>query len=263
MTEGPATLNKGEIAWKMPVLQVFSVVLLGIALVYSTEICYETDYAIIKCGPPGKDGLPGTPGINGLNGEKGERGPIGPAGLPGLDGRPGPKGEQGPQGEKGEQGDIGASELEDLKLQLDLLDGRVVKMQSNLVSLRKAAFAFSKGAKIAGDKIYISNGTQAVYGVGKVTCNMAGGQLASPQNNDENKAVLTIRTQYGVSPFLGINDIVIEGKFTYPNGEAIIYTNWSPGEPNKDGAENCVEMFDTGKWNDKSCGEKRLVICEF
>ncbi|XP_056423933.1 pulmonary surfactant-associated protein D-like [Hyla sarda] len=245
----------------MPVLQVFSMVLLGIALVYSTEICQETDYTNIKCGAPGKDGLPGTPGKNGLNG----RGPTGPAGPPGLDGRPGTKGEQGPQGVKGEGGDIGASVLEALKLQLGLLDGRVVKMQSNLVSLRKAvsAFALSKGVKIVGDKIYVSNGTQAVYGVGKVTCNTAGGQLASPQNNDENQAVLAIRTQYGVSPFLGINDIVIEGKFTYPNGEAIIYTNWSPNEPNKDGAENCVEMFDTGKWNDKSCGEKRLIICEF
>ncbi|XP_056419611.1 mannose-binding protein-like [Hyla sarda] len=123
----------------MPVLQVFSMVLLGIALVYSTEICYETDYTLIKCGAPGKDGLPGTHGINGLNGEKGERGPIGPAGPPGLDGRPGPKGEQGPQGEKGERGDSGASVLEVLKLQLGLLDGRIMKMQSNMVSLRKAS----------------------------------------------------------------------------------------------------------------------------
>ncbi|XP_056423932.1 pulmonary surfactant-associated protein D-like [Hyla sarda] len=246
----------------MPVLQVFSVVLLGIALVYSTEICYETDYTLIKCGAPGKDGLPGTHGKNGLNGEKGERGPIGPAGPPGLDGRPGPKGEQGPQGVKGERGDSGASVLEALKLQLGLLDGRIMKMQSNLVSLRKA-FALYKGVKIAGDKIYISDGTQAVYDVAKSTCTMAGAQLASPQNSDENQAVLAIRTQYGVSPFLGINDIMTEGTFRYSNGEVISYTNWAPNEPNQSGAENCVEMYETGKWNDRSCGEKRLVICEF
>ncbi|XP_056423934.1 pulmonary surfactant-associated protein D-like [Hyla sarda] len=246
----------------MPVLQVFSVVLLGISLVYSTEICQETNYTIIKCGAPGKDGLPGTQGINGLNGEKGAQGPVGPAGPPGLEGRPGPKGEKGPQGEKGERGDSGASVLEALKLQLGVLDGKVTKLQSNLVSLRKA-FALYRGVKLAGDKIYISDDTQAVYDVAKSTCTMAGAQLASPQNNDENQAVLTIRTQYGVSPYLGINDIMTEGTYRLPNGNVISYTNWAPNEPNQGAGEDCVEMYDTGKWNDRSCGEKRLVICEF
>ncbi|XP_069835333.1 pulmonary surfactant-associated protein D-like [Dendropsophus ebraccatus] len=127
----------------------------------------------------------------------------------------------------------------------------------------KKAFGASKGARIVGDKIYVSDGTQGNYNAAKSACTNAGGQMASPQNNDENQAVLVIRNQYGVAAWLGMNDIVTEGSFRYPNGNPIIYLNWSPGEPNNLGDEDCVEMYDNGKWNDKSCGDNRLVICEF
>ncbi|XP_069812456.1 pulmonary surfactant-associated protein D [Dendropsophus ebraccatus] len=250
------------IAWNMHIPSVFSVLVLGIALAHSTQICQESDYTIVKCGAPGRDGLPGKDGKNGLNGDKGEQGPRGPPGLPGVDGRPGRDGEQGPRGEKGERGDIGTSVLEALKLQLSSMDGRITKVQSNLGALKKA-FGFFKGVRVVGDKFYVSDGTQTTYEGAKSACANAGGQLASPQNSDENQAVLVIRNQYGVAPYLGINDILTEGTFRYSTGNGLIYTNWFSGEPNNLGDEDCVEMYDNGKWNDKSCGEKRLVICEY
>lgn len=61
-----------------------------------------------------------------------------------------------------------------------------------------------------------------------------------------------------------MTDVRTEGKFIYPTGEALVYSNWAPKEPNNyGGAENCVEIYTNGQWNDKSCGEKRLVVCEF
>ncbi|CAJ0932376.1 unnamed protein product [Ranitomeya imitator] len=129
---------------------------------------------------------------------------------------------------------------------------------------RQTALTFYKEATAAGDKIFVSKGEQATYNDAKLACTNAGGQLASPQNAEENKAVLDFCKMYKVFPYLGINDLLIEGSFRYPNGEMLSYSNWSDKEPNNDqGVEDCVEMYDNGKWNDKNCNEKRLIICEF
>lgn len=95
-------------------------------------------------------------------------------------------------------------------------------------------------------------------------CKQAGGQLASPRSAAENTAIQQLITAHNKAAFLSMTDVRTEGKFIYPTGEALIYSNWAPGEPNNNGgAENCVEIFTNGQWNDKSCGEKRLVVCEF
>ncbi|XP_075073242.1 pulmonary surfactant-associated protein D-like [Mixophyes fleayi] len=250
----------------MPALQILCVLLFLPLVLSSTQICHDPDhnaYSIITCGAPGKDGQPGTAGKNGLKGEKGEQGLPGPAGPPGVAGPPGPRGEQGPAGQKGDKGNSGASALEDLKMQISVLNGQLSELQSKLTK-QKAAFTYFKGRATSGERFYVSNGEKANYNDARDACAKAGSQLASPRNAAENQAVLAIRSQYRLSPFLGINDLQTQGTFRYPGGEKIAYSNWSPGEPNNDhGVEHCVEMYDNGKWNDKSCKEKRLIICEF
>lgn len=91
--------------------------------------------------------------------------------------------------------------------------------------------------------------------------------MASPRSETENEALSQLVTAQNKAAFLSMTDIKTEGNFTYPTGEPLVYANWAPGEPNNNGgssgAENCVEIFPNGKWNDKACGELRLVICEF
>lgn len=95
-------------------------------------------------------------------------------------------------------------------------------------------------------------------------CTQAGGQLASPRSAAENEALQQLVTAQNKIAFLSMTDATTEGKFTYPTGETLVYSNWAPGEPNNNGgAENCVEILTNGKWNDKNCKEQRLVICEF
>ncbi|XP_073542093.1 pulmonary surfactant-associated protein D-like [Phyllobates terribilis] len=212
-------------------------------------------------GDPGPPGEPGTPGIRGSFGPPGKEGPRGNTGLIGLPGHKGEKGAigaQGLQGSKGEKGDnCGQSAHE-----ISLMDERIMKLQLNLATLRKA-FAFFIGLKQSGDKIYVSDGTKATYDVAKTICTSAGGQLASPQSDDENQSMLSLRAKYGVSAYLGITDMLTEGTFKYANGDSLVYTNWNKGEPNQAGEEDCVEMQDSGKWNDRNCEEQRLIICEF
>lgn len=95
-------------------------------------------------------------------------------------------------------------------------------------------------------------------------CSKAGGQVASPRSAAENAALQELITAQNKAAFLGMTDSKKEGTFVYPSGEPLVYSNWVSGEPNNaGGVENCVEMFTNGKWNDKNCGEQRLVVCEF
>lgn len=115
------------------------------------------------------------------------------------------------------------------------------------------------------DKIFSSNGSVGTFETARETCSLAGGQLASPKNPAENVAIKKIVQKYDRSAFLGINDRHGEGIFQYLNGETAWYFNWVSGEPNAMGRRNedCINMYETGKWSNIPCESHQLVICEF
>ncbi|XP_024065898.1 pulmonary surfactant-associated protein D-like isoform X2 [Terrapene carolina triunguis] len=218
----------------------FHILLLGMSLVreYSSSQCTCEEKAntctFIPCGIPGSNGLPGRDGKEGPKGEKGELGLRGTQGLPGKAGPSGPKGEKGSVGERGPTG---------------LSGGQVL--------------LFPNGMTV-GEKIFKTEGSEGNFETSKAACSQAGGLLASPRNSAENSAIQQIAARHKKMPFLGINDIQTEGTFKHLNGEALGYSNWASNEPNNsEGIEDCVEIHSSGKWNDKSCAEKRLIICEY
>lgn len=114
----------------------------------------------------------------------------------------------------------------------------------------------------AGEKIYVTNGAEGDFETAKLTCNHFGSQIASPKNADENKAVLKLSAMLGRKAFLGMNDQETEGDFKHLSGNPMEYANWAPNEPNGE-HEDCIEMYMDGKWNDNSCNNSMLIICEF
>ena len=40
------------------------------------------------------------------------------------------------------------------------------------------------------------------------------------------------------------------------------YDNWSPGQPDNFGNEDCVQLYNTGLWNDLSCNTQNGFICK-
>ena len=64
----------------------------------------------------------------------------------------------------------------------------------------------------------------------------------------------------------GGNDLDLEGQYKWDYSKTTFnYTNWLPGEPNGDSNMNtrdCVDMFWTGQWNDRTCTHLGPFICE-
>ncbi|XP_032642210.1 pulmonary surfactant-associated protein D-like [Chelonoidis abingdonii] len=180
-------------------------------------------------------------------------------GLPGKDGSPGPKGDRGAEGPKG---DCGGTECELLKTEISDLQEQLKTLKATVSQIQKA-WIFQNGNS-ASEKTFVANGAEGDFETSKATCSQAGGLIASPRNSAENSAIQQIVVRHNKVAYIGINDIQTEGSFKYLSGEAIEYSNWAAREPNNvGGIEDCVEVYSDGRWNDKSCNEKRLIICEF
>lgn len=145
---------------------------------------------------------------------------------------------------------------------MEALNQKLQHLEAAFSHYQKAAL-FPDGRSV-GDKIFRTANSEKPFEDAQEMCRQAGGQLASPRSASENAAIQQLITAHNKAAFLSMTDVGTEGKFTYPSGEPLVYSNWAPGEPNNNGgAENCVEIFTNGQWNDKACGEQRLVICEF
>ncbi|ELK31330.1 Pulmonary surfactant-associated protein D [Myotis davidii] len=193
----------------------------------------------------------------------GPAGRSGPQGPPGARGPPGLKGDRGAPGERGPKGESGLSEITALRQQVEALQGQVRQLQGAFLQYKKVEL-FPNGRGI-GQKVFKSAGFLKTFYEARQVCAQAGGQLPSPRSAAENHALqLLLEAENKGAAFLSMTDFKTRGSFTYPGGKTLVYSNWNPGEPNnKGGKEHCVEIYTTGKWNDKSCGERRLVICEF
>ena len=68
---------------------------------------------------------------------------------------------------------------------------------------------------------------------------------------------------YAHFTWIGLNDRSVEGTFVWSNGEAVTYTNWTAGEPNNSGNEDCAHIWSSGTWNDIPCtGYPTPYVCE-
>jgi glucose/arabinose dehydrogenase len=75
-----------------------------------------------------------------------------------------------------------------------------------------------------------------------------------------------LRQTFGTSDlWIGLNDQQVEGSFVWANGEAVTYTNWTPGEPNNVGSgEDFAAMNFNGsvRWNDWGAASRFRGIVE-
>ncbi|XP_065603081.1 pulmonary surfactant-associated protein A-like [Cyrtonyx montezumae] len=143
------------------------------------------------------------------------------------------------------------------------------ELHNVLLNLRQRLFqlegALALNGKITkvGEKIFASNGKEVNFSSALESCEETGGALATPMNEEENKAIMSIVKQYNRYAYLGIKESDTAGQFEYMNGKPLNYTNWQQYEPNGKGTEKCVEMYTDGNWKDRKCNLYRLSICEY
>lgn len=102
-------------------------------------------------------------------------------------------------------------------------------------------------------------------------------RLATIESKAENDAIIEFvknSDKYGdwIRFWIGGSDLAEEGTFTWTSSnKRLTYADWGPNEPNnKDGNENCMELFHNSKWkggiwmwNDNICEFKAYFICEW
>ncbi len=124
-------------------------------------------------------------------------------------------------------------------------------------------------------RVYLMCGGGVSWTAARATCAGAQYKLAQIDDAQENAFIRnTATTLYGaVDLHIGGSDSITEGMWIWDGsdpfwmggsgGTAIMnrYANWTPGEPNDTGTEDCAEMKPNGQWNDGNCGDGQRFVC--
>ncbi|XP_035678932.1 uncharacterized protein LOC118417473 [Branchiostoma floridae] len=109
----------------------------------------------------------------------------------------------------------------------------------------------------AFDELKTNNGARQV-------CSEDSGRLAIIKDNITNTFLARLISQDNY--YIGLNDLNVEGQFRWEDGTVYNndtdFSNWSPGEPDNSGNQDCVKLSGDGLWGDKDCTIKRKFICQ-
>ena len=85
--------------------------------------------------------------------------------------------------------------------------------------------------------------------------------LAMVKSQAEQQAVASIISK---KTWIGLQmDSKVNSSWLWVDGSNATYFNWASGKPdNAGGKEFCVQMVDTGEWNDRKCTADHYYLCE-
>ncbi len=95
----------------------------------------------------------------------------------------------------------------------------------------------------------------------EVACVGWGGHLVhikSAEDNTQIRGIANAVCGTGAQALIGLNDLQVEGKYTWTDGSPVTYTNWGGGQPDncvgccslEGQGEDIVHVLDNGHWND-------------
>ncbi|KAL7880087.1 hypothetical protein SRHO_G00023410 [Serrasalmus rhombeus] len=88
------------------------------------------------------------------------------------------------------------------------------------------------------------------------------GHLASVHSSEEYTFIQDLlNATNSNTTWLGGTDAAQEGVWVWTDGSAFNYTNWSPGQPDYLGFENCIEMNFPVYWNNVDCTALLPSVC--
>jgi hypothetical protein len=100
-------------------------------------------------------------------------------------------------------------------------------------------------------------------------CVDQGGHLLSIHDPGMQKFAIAVASGLAIGDWwIGLDDIAIEGVYTWTDGSPFDFSWWNEGEPNNlDGNEDCVHLRSDGTWNDDDCegegeeDDQKYYIC--
>jgi len=118
-----------------------------------------------------------------------------------------------------------------------------------------------------GSKCYIVQAGPSNYYDAIAGCIALGGKLATIESQAEQDAVFALTGADGA--YIGLQDFLDEGQFSWVDGTALGYTNWRPnGQPNNgNNNQHCVwirpsSSSDPGTWDDITCKREEKYVCQ-
>ena len=114
-----------------------------------------------------------------------------------------------------------------------------------------------------GDHDYLFCDDTLTWAAADAYCQANGMHLASIEDSAEDAVVDALQSGSTSQTFIGANDRASEGTWVWSSGDAWSYTNWSSGEPNNSGDEDCGAILSSsGNWNDAPCANTYPFVCE-
>jgi len=102
------------------------------------------------------------------------------------------------------------------------------------------------------------------YTEARVICDSAYSSLAMPKSIEENNKVVEVINSTDNS-WVGLNDIAVEGQFSWEDGQALAWSNWASGQPGVGRTqvfEDCAQIQTAGRWNSVYCLDPAHFVCQ-
>ncbi|XP_066268161.1 C-type lectin-like [Branchiostoma lanceolatum] len=112
---------------------------------------------------------------------------------------------------------------------------------------------------------YIASDTRATFAEAEMKCAEDGGTLATVKGQQVQDFLIQLLSVSSKDVWIGLTDQDVEGQFVWTDGTPLVYSNWSPGEPNGDDNTNCVHLWPLSnfRWDDMPCGRSNYFICQY
>ncbi|XP_048759783.1 perlucin-like isoform X2 [Ostrea edulis] len=115
------------------------------------------------------------------------------------------------------------------------------------------------------DKCYLFTNTQASWGTAQIICGAFRSHLAEPKTKSESHCLMNHTDNLGGNFWIGISDIVKEGKWIYTSTQhPVVIHDFHPTNPNSQNISDCVALRHDyqGHWSDEPCHTTFYFICE-
>merc|ERR1712166_202476 len=110
---------------------------------------------------------------------------------------------------------------------------------------------------------FVLSKTAASVKVANARCQKMGMKLAHPNKKQNAELAKMLKKANVGAAWIGLNDKKKEGSWKWMGvAKGNKFLSWNKGEPNNYNTEDCVEMFQSGKWNDLKCATKRPFFCQ-